>query len=265
MARDPEVKSVGGRGPDGSRDRYAIRAVQRVCNLLDLLQAETEGISLARAAEVTELPKASAFRYLATLEGCRYVDRNPDSGLFRLGTALLPLEIRQLSRLTQRIRPHLEELRDEFQETANLGMFDGRGIVYLDIVESTHTMRLAARPNDRAPIHCTALGKAIAADLPEELVREILKEEGMPRRTPRTIVSMKAFLEALTIIRKKGFAVDIEENEIGALCVAWPLQIGGVRLSISVSGPSARLTQKRVPEVAKKLEQVANTLSTTNG
>src|SRR5690349_8314484 len=93
---------------DGQKD-YSIRAVQRVCDLLDLLQREPEGVSLVRAAEVTQLPKSSVFRYLATLEARRYVERDDENSVYHIGLALLPLQARQLDVVTHRARPYLEE------------------------------------------------------------------------------------------------------------------------------------------------------------
>ena len=248
---------------------YSIRAVQRVCDLLDLLQHEPDGVTLMHAAEIAKLPKSSAFRYLATLEERRYAERDPATGAFRLGLALLPMQARQLDVLTRIARPHLERLRSEFQETANLGLLDGHRVIYLDIVESPHTMRLAARPGDRDPLHATALGKAIAAQLPAAQVREILKAAGMPRHTSRTVTTHRGYLAALEEVRSAGFALDDGENEVGARCVAVALPNTALPLAISVSAPAARLAEDRVAAVAERLKgtaaQLASELTPADG
>jgi IclR family acetate operon transcriptional repressor len=240
---------------------YSIRAVQRVCDLLDLLQQEPDGTSLVRAAEVTKLPKSSAFRYLATLEARRYVERDPATGNYRLGLALLPMQSRQLDVLTRRTRPYLARLQAAFGETANLGLLDGNRVVYLDIVESPHAMRLAARPGDHDPVHATALGKAIAAHLPVERVRAILKAEGMPRLTQRTVTTQRDYLAQLEDVRREGYAVDDEENEIGARCVAVALPSDRLPLALSVAGPAARLTPDLDPTIAKRLMEACSDLA----
>jgi IclR family acetate operon transcriptional repressor len=247
-----------GRVPEGA---YSIRAVQRVCDLLDLLQQEPDGTSLVRAAEVTQLPKSSAFRYLATLEERRYVERDPVTGEFRPGLALLPMQARQFDVLARRAHPHLERLQQEFGETANLGLLDGNRVVYLDIVESQHTMRLAARPGDHDPLHATALGKAIAAQLPAERVRAILKAEGMPRLTNLTITTQRDYLASLERVRADGYAVDDGENEVGARCVAVAVPARQLPLAISVSGPGARLEAVQVPAIARRLQEAAAQLA----
>jgi IclR family acetate operon transcriptional repressor len=250
---------VSPRTEDGATEGgYSIRAVQRVCDLLDLLQREPEGISLGTAAEVTGLPKSSAFRYLFTLEERRYVERDPAGGDYLLGPALLTMQSRQMALITQRARGHLERLQAEFGETANLGRLDGRRIVYLEIVESTHAMRLAARPGDRDLLHCTALGKAIAAHLPVDRVREILKSEGMERRTERTLTTQRDFFTQLEKVRQDGFAVDDGENEVGARCVA--VALPNLPVAVSVSGPAARLKEELVETVAQRLQETAAAL-----
>src|SRR5699024_5109119 len=134
---------------------YSIRAVQRVCDILDLIQEHPEGFSLTQVAKAASFPKSSAFRYLATLEERRYVQRDVLTGLFRIGSAFLPLQSQQLSVLADRARPNLERLRDRFEETLNLGMLDGNRVSYVEIVESRRSVRLAARPGDRDSLHCT--------------------------------------------------------------------------------------------------------------
>lgn len=246
--------------PTGDGGAYSIRAVQRVCDLLDALQQEPDGLSLVRAAEVTGLPKSSAFRYLATLEQRRYVERDEPTGGFRLGLAFLPLQARQLDVVTQRTRPHLEALQREFGETANLGLLDGGQVSYLDIVESPQAMRFAARRGDRDPLHSTALGKVLAAQLPPDQVRAIVKAEGMPRRTPATITSQRDLLAELERVRQAGYAVDDGENEVGARCVAVAVPGVSMPIAISVAGPAARLTEERVPAVAARMQDIAESI-----
>lgn len=236
-----------------------------MCDLLDLLQREPDGVSLVQAAEVAELPKSSAFRYLVTLEQRGYVERDPQTGDYRLGLAFLPMQARQVEFLTRVAHPYLDALQSEFGETSNLGLLDGHRVVYLDMVESPHTMRLVARRGDRDPMHSTALGKAIAAQLPETQVRAILRAEGMPRHTSRTITTQREYLAHLATVRDRGFALDDEENEVGARCVGVALSAGNLPLALSVAGPAARLTLERVPLIAQRLQATAAELAAELG
>jgi IclR family acetate operon transcriptional repressor len=247
------------RGPNGDigQTNYSIRAVQRVCEILDLLQQAPSGAALLDVARATRLPKSSAFRYLATLEGRRYVERDPVTGSYRAGSAFLPLRAREPELLARRARPHLERLRDHLEETVNLGMLQGNRVIYLEIVESHRAMRLAARRGDRDPIHATALGKAIAARLPDRRVRAILEAEGMPRLTQRTLTDPNAYLAELAATRERGYALDDGEHEIDGRCVAVAVVGSNLPAAISYSAPASRFPLDRIQEVAAVLREVA--------
>lgn len=247
------------RGRDGeeSGTNYSIRAVHRVCEILDLLQRSPRGVALLDVTRSTGLPKSSAFRYLATLERRRYVERDPVTATYRAGSAFLPLRAHEPELLARRARPHLERLRDRVEETINLGMLQGNRVIYLEIVESHRAMRLAARRGDRDPIHATALGKAIAANLPVRRVRAILDAEGMPRLTQRTLVDQESYLAELAKTRERGYALDNGESEIDGRSVAVPVVGGNLPAAISYSAPASRFPLDRVPEVAGTLNHVA--------
>ncbi len=237
---------------------YAVRAVQRVLDILDLLQESPDGVSLQDIAGAARLPKSSAYRYLATLEARNYVQRDPETNQYRFGLAFLPSHTRHLELLAARARPILEQLRDRFEETVNLGVLDGNRVAYLEILESPKGVRLAARPGDRDPIHSTGLGKAIASLLGDDAVRTVLELEGMPRLTSRTITDADAYLRELETVRRKGFAVDNGENEDEGRCVAVPIPGGRVLAAISVSAPSSRMALRDTEEIAKALKKAAS-------
>jgi IclR family transcriptional regulator, acetate operon repressor len=236
---------------------YSVRAVERVCSILDLLQESVSGVSLIDVAQATDLPKSSAFRYLWTLEARRYVERDESTGLFRLGLGFVGMQSRQLEVLRQRVRPWLEKLRDELDETTNLGILDGDSVIYLDIIESRRGVRLAATRGSRDPLHSTALGKAIAAHLPESRVLEILQQRGMVRRTANTITSPDDYLAELARVKRAGYAVDDGENEVDGRCVA--VALPGTRLpaAVSFSAPAARFPLQEVERVARALQDLA--------
>ncbi|WP_083162590.1 IclR family transcriptional regulator [Mycobacterium aquaticum] len=253
-----EASEPVGRGRD-----YSVRAVERVCSILDLLQESVDGITLIDVSNATGLPKASAFRYMWTLEARRYIEREPASGRFRLGLAFASMQSRQLEVLRERSRPWLEQLRDEFGETTNLGILDGDAVIYIDVVESRRGVRLAAARGSKDSLHSTALGKAIAAHLPESRVREILQRSGMPQLTVNTLASVDAYLADLAWVRHAGYAVDNGENEVDGRCVAVPLLGSGLPAALSVSAPSARFPVQQVETVAKALQDAAANIATS--
>lgn len=225
-------------------------------DVLDVLRACPRGASLGEIASATGLPRSSVFRYLATLEARGYVERNANGSAYRLGTALADARPR-LSSLAAAAKPHLEELRDRLQDTVNLGVLDGTRVTYLGILESPMAMRFAVRPGDRNPIHCTALGKALAAQLADGEIRRILAVEGMARVTPRTITDPAALLREIGEVRSRGFAVESGENEEGGACVAVAISGFDVPAAISVSAPEGRLSPERMQEVSAALRETA--------
>jgi IclR family transcriptional regulator, acetate operon repressor len=240
---------------------YAVRAAQRALDVLDALQEAPGGLSLAQLAERVGLPKSSIFRYVATLEARGYVERDGRRAHFCLGRRLLTASSQRLEQLSQAAQPHLHGLRDRFQETVNLGVFNNSRVRYLQIVESPQAMRFAARQDDSDPIHSTALGKAIASQLSREHVLRILQTEGMAKLTSRTIADPETFLRELDDVRRNGFAIDNGENEEGGRCVAVPLPLEGVRAAISVSAPAFRFTLDDVELVAAMLVRTAQSVA----
>ncbi|ADB49678.1 IclR family transcriptional regulator [Conexibacter woesei] len=241
--------------PPAAPNPYAIRAVDRVLDILDLLQGTDGGVTLVELSKVIGLPKSSAFRYLATLEARGYVTREAGD-TYRLGLAFRPLRPRDLSLLTSIARPRMEELCHRFEETINLGVLDGHRVAYLDMVESPRAIRFAARPGHRDPVHSSALGKALTARLSVEEVRRVLAVDGMPRFTERTITTPERYVEELALVRERGYALDNAENEDGGRCVGVPLP-EPLPAAISLSAPADRFPSERVAEVAAALRRSA--------
>lgn len=240
---------------------YPLRAVDRVCDILDILANSSEGVSLTEVADGADLPKSSAFRYLTALEARRYVMRDAESGAFRLGLAFRPQNTRAVDRLTSLARPALDKLRDQLGETTNLGVLDGAFVIHTVVSESPHMMRLAARVGDRGYVHSTALGKAICATLPEDKVRSILAAAGMPSYTDATIVDADDYLAELERVREVGYGLDDAENQPAGRCLG--VVIPGIEFSagLSISAPADRFPPERTDEVAAQLRKVAKALS----
>ncbi len=238
------------------------RSVARTCAILRLIaRGGDEGVTLIDVAAATKLPKSSAHRYLQVLEGEGFIERDLRDSHYRIGIGLISLQSGYVDRLIQRTRPFLTRIRDKFDETVNLGMLVGHQIVYLDILESPRTMRLAARKGDTEGIHSTALGKAVAARLPDRDVLELLRRSGMARLTPYTITTPEIFLEELQRVREAGYAVDDRENELEGRCVAVYVPGLNTPTAISLSGVASRLSMASALDVASSLRIAAIEIS----
>ncbi|MFJ2503154.1 IclR family transcriptional regulator [Microbacterium sp. NPDC087592] len=243
---------------DGS---YSIRAVDRVCDLLDLAADSPSGLSLSDAAQGASIPKSTAFRYLAALEARQYLERDPVTSTYRLGLAFRATDPRGRERLLDAAEPIIEALRDDCGETTNLGVLDGGFVVHELVAESPQMMRLAARVGDRGFVHSTALGKAICAQLPEDRVVAILRAKGMEPFTARTITDEGRYLKELEKVRASGFGEDDAENQDGGRCVAVVIPIGGLHCGISVSAPIERLPRGKVAGVVQALQAAATQIA----
>lgn len=244
---------------DTTSDSPSLRAVERVCDILDLLQEAPDGLSLTDIAERTGLPKSTAYRYLVALERRNYVDR--DDNMMRLGFAFRPSSTRDVEQFLTEARPALEALRDETGETTNLGLLDGGHHSHAIVVESEQMMRLAARVGEHGPLHATAIGKVIAARMNPEVVRTILQSEGMPALTSKTITTPDAYFAELERVKKVGYALDDCENQDGGRCIAVAVEGLPVLAGISISAPVSRFPKKLVPEYAERLHKTAAALT----
>jgi IclR family transcriptional regulator, acetate operon repressor len=240
--------------PDPSNGGSPSRSASRVLDLLDALQEAPDGLPLHELARRTDMPKSTALRYLVTLLDRRYVDRDPVTGEYRLGLGL-PSQAQFHGRLTSAARPVLERIAKRFNEMTILGVLDRDRIAVLDVVQSTHVIRLDARIGSRSYLHCTSAGKAVAATLPEKVVRWILATSGMPARTSETITDVDVLLGELEQIRQRGYAIGNQENDAGARGVAVPLPSSRVHAVVGVTGPVMRFPLHEAERVGLALRE----------
>lgn len=262
------VSPALGRAPVRGADRYPIAVLRRALDLLDAL-GETGSLSLTEASARTGVNKATAYRILTNLEARGYVTRDGATARYSLGLHLAHLGARMAQGLDLRrqARPLLEALQASSAETANLGVPGEDGIIYIDIVQSERGLRMAATVGARDDYHSTALGKAMLADLPPERVDRLLAGARLERKTANTITRADLLRAELRRIRERGYAIDDEENEVGARCVSAPIfgGDGGVIGAVSVSGPSSRLPVQRLPELADDVRAVSREISARMG
>jgi IclR family transcriptional regulator, KDG regulon repressor len=207
---------------------------------------------MTQIAEKIGIHKSTVHRLLATLENKRFVQRDPDTGMYRLGIRLLQMAYLTLEQndLRQLAAPFLERLGDQHQENIHLAILDDTDVVYITIIESPQRVKLAAAIGQRLPAYATASGKAILAFLPENMVKRII-DRGMPQLTPYTHISSDAFFDDLNSIKEQGFAISEQEYEEEINAVAAPIfDLEGQPIaSLAVAGPAYRLTLERMKEI----------------
>jgi DNA-binding IclR family transcriptional regulator len=223
---------------------------------------------LAQVAVSLQLHKSTAHRFLMVLEKHRMVERTA-AGKFRLGLRLFDLGNRAIEQydLRDRAQPHLRRLVAETEETAHLCILEGAHVIYIDKIEPARSVRMITRIGASNPLHCTSVGKAILAFLPEERIADVLRRVRFERFTTRTIVTPEALRTEIEKTRRRGYAVDDEEFEEGLRCIAVPV-LDAQRLpvaAVSVSGPSFRVTAQKLPTIANHLLQCVRAISVDMG
>lgn len=238
----------------------SIQSIRRCFALLEALaQCGGAGAELKALAQSTGLPKSTAHRILSNLMELGYVGQVPDTGnyratlrLFEIGSGLVgKMDVVTIA------RPYLDELSARLGETVHMVVRDGTEVVYVHKAEAG-TLAMGSRIGARIPMYCTAVGKAILASLPHAQVRQIWEQSDRTPRTPATVQSFEALEKQLSAVRRRGWALDDEENEPGIRCVAVALpSAAGVGAAFSISSTAARITDDRALYLAEQCMEVA--------
>lgn len=215
-----------------------MQSLERAFGLLELVAANSGGISLSELAGASGLPPATLHRLARTLVDLGYL-RQESSRRYALGHRRFLLTQGSSTMLTGAAVPHLSRLVEAIGETANLSMLDGDQVAYVAQVPGRHSMRMFTEVGRRVDPHCTAVGKALLSTPTDEKVRSLLARTGLQRCTPHPLTDPDELLAELARVRDRGYAVDEGEQEVGVHCVAVHVPAHIVPLALSVSGPPA--------------------------
>ena len=226
--------------------RYTVDAAAKALDLLNVFSFTERKLSLNNLAARTGIPRATAFRLLATLEQSGFIAKV--GAEYRLGIKCLVLGNVVAADLDvrEKAHPHLVALRDVTRETTHVAVLHQWQVVYLDRVPSLQPVGfMQSRIGAILPAHCTALGKTLLAHQPEAEVAAWAASVKFEALTPHTHTSAEPLLEELRLIRTRGFALDEQEHEIGVRCIAAPIRShrGDVVAAISVAGPEYRMPE----------------------
>lgn len=263
---DAAAEPIPGGADPGSV--YDVAVLQKALDLLELI-TDAGDLGLAELSTRTGASKASSFRILTTLHRRGYVSKDPVTRRYTPGPRLIALSFANVSKLqlVPRARPVIEQLRDDFGETVNLGILADHDVLYLDIAESARSLRMSSEIGARDRLHSTSLGKAILASLPQDEARSLLQAYDRRPATRRTITDLEALMAELRVTRDRGYSIDDEENEIGARCVGVAVTdvSGRPQAAISVSGPAARVLDATIDAIGARLMDAADELATRMG
>ncbi len=245
-----------------------VNSVLKAIKIMNLFNASESRLSLADVSSRLEMPKSTAHNLLNTLLSEGYIEK-VDGDLYALGTA--PLVLTQNIRVNVEIRdpaaPLLRKLADGTRESVYLTVKDGDYALYIYAIESPQRLLARTAVGDRAPLHCTSVGKAILAFLPEAEVEAIVAEVGLPAFTANTIDDLGDLKAELEKTRERGYAVDTKEHEPNTYCVGAPIfdRKGRVIASCSISGNDPSIVTDRLSDLSTQVRGTAQEISRRMG
>jgi IclR family acetate operon transcriptional repressor len=214
-------------------------------------------MSLEEICQRTGIPKPTAYRILSELVHLNYMTKTNQK--YEIGVRFLSLaksafhgtrDVRELA------RRHMVLLRETYGESVNFAVWERKHAVLIASEPSRHAFRIENKIGQEFALHCTSIGKVIAAVLPWSTVEEIIQRDGMPKQTPHTIADPQVLRKELEQVRSKGYAVDEEESVEGVRCTAVPIFRSGnvIYGGMSISGPVNRMPRDLIEKMAKDLQ-----------
>ena len=251
----------GGGGAPGPVQRGALSTGLRT---LELLVSAHGPMGVTEIAEQLGLDKANAHRTLAALVRLGYVEQDPATRRYGATVRVVELarSVLDSKDLTVVAAPHLKSLWAASGENTHLAVLAGDHVVYVSTLNGTTLLSANAAIGQSGPLHCTATGKAIVANLPRGTSEALIASLAFEAFTPRTVTNVAALQQDLAQVRVTGYAVDDREYHPGVRCIAAPVfAIGGVIASLGISAPADRMDNERLRVLAPIVVDTAARIS----
>jgi IclR family transcriptional regulator, KDG regulon repressor len=249
-----------------TQEATSVKAVNKTILILETL-AGRDSVGVTEIATLTGMSKATAFRFLTTLETLGYVRQDGENSQYSLTLKLFEVGNLVRARRTKLddIKPLLAKLAEDTKETVHLATIESGHLVYLDKIESTLSLKVSmmSEIGHSAPLYCTGVGKVLLAFLPKEKTLPVVERIDLKRYTPNTITDQNQLINELQRIKDAGYALDNEEHELGVRCIAAPIRNSNddTVAALSVSVPSVRLTNEKLEQYRSKVLETASAIS----
>ena len=239
--------------------------IQSIVRAIDILNCfeDSDELGVTEISNKTGLHRSTTFNIISTLERCRYLEKDEATSKYRLGIELFRMGNKVNNGLRKTVYPYLEKLMLLYKETVNFDMLVGENVVYMERIESPHSMRIGTVVGGKMPIYASAVGKAILSGLSDKEIYEIVNKLNFVKLTDNTILDKAEFLKSIDEVKHAGYAEDSEELEIGLTCVAAPIfnHTGKPSFAIGVSGPTSRMTAELRKEIGMTLVMMSKEIS----
>jgi DNA-binding IclR family transcriptional regulator len=239
-------------------------SVARALAILECLDSSSRGLNISEISRKLNIPKSSAHVIILTLEKLGYVQKRSDSLNYHLGLKAYGLGLSMMKNLSvsEVALPHMRVLVDQIHLPCHLAVPDGEQGVYIQKVDAPGLIKIDTYIGRRMDLHCTGVGKIILAYGPAEVRDHILSKQTYIRHTRNTITSARVMQKELAKIRKLGYAIDDEEEELAVRCVAVPVMhpSGRFAAALSVTGTTHQLALSDIDDLAEQLKKVASNI-----
>ena len=248
-----------------AEDRYRVPALARGLQLLMQFNRDQPELSGAQLARQLDLPRASVFRMLCTLEQAGFLERCADGVNYKLGLGVLRLGFELLAsmELTELGRPVIEELRDRSGYSAHLVVRDAREVVFIAKVAGRSAMFHSIQVGARLPAHATVLGRTLLSDLSDAQLAALYTNAPLSAFTPRTPTTVAALAELIAQDRARGYGVSMGGYEPGICTIASPVfnEQGRVAAAISITVAAQRIEEPELGVLVEMVKAAAAQLS----
>jgi DNA-binding IclR family transcriptional regulator len=243
----------------------SVPALERGLAILELVAKSHRGLTFSQIARSLDFPKSSIHCLLLTFEREGYLRRSEATGKYVCGMKLVRIANLALEGiiLREKATPLLRTLMERAGLTVHMAILERNEVVLIAKAEPPGVPRVATWIGKRIDVHCTSLGKCLIAWLPEEEIERLTRGRGLLRHNENTIASLGKLKKELERTRRRGYAVDDEEEEIGVRCIGAPVfgQEGHVVAAMSVSGTIEQIHPGNCSELAGLVKHVAGEVS----
>ncbi|MCW2815491.1 MAG: kdgR 2 [Nocardioides sp.] len=230
----------------GSSAAGPVKSAARALDLLDEIAAHGPGTQLQLSNRMS-IPKSSLHALLRTMVDRGWLETDPTGSVYRLGIHSLVVSSAYVDGdpILARAAPVMDEVAAATEETVHLGRLDGAHVIYTAKRESAHPLRMHSAVGRRLPAYATSLGRAILAEQPAEVRRDLVPDS-IQAMTPHTTTAKDDVLAIIDRAQLMGYAVESEESCMGVRCFGVALPFSRDCLdALSVAVPISRLGNGR--------------------
>jgi DNA-binding IclR family transcriptional regulator len=246
-------------------DTYTVPNLEKGIKILELLAYSGESMTLHDIRKEVRVSQTTAYRILHTLVRYGYLSQSKDSKKYKLSRKMLTVGFQSIQErsLLEMVLPEMRKLRDVVKETVCFGVMGEEKGLFIEQILGTHPFCFVHSPGKLFELHCAAPGKAMMAFMPESTRQSYMAKMKYEIYNSNTISSEEAYLKELETVRIKGYAVDMEEELFGVVCVGAPVfNYTNVPCgSIWISGPKDRLPKETITMVANSILSVTQSIS----